>query len=178
MPIPKPTNKGKPSIVETDNGRWALLDSDGCIIRDDLATPSLGFVRLVRPRRVRNARSISPHADRLLNEEAIVMIPRHEAIMGLDVITALVCKCGGVIQQVCPHSKVSHQLVWKCSWCKKRKGKLTDDEIEALTAFIDKYGWNQQPLRRNEATGGYDSLRKSVRTRSIRVAEPHASADG
>ena len=37
MSIPKPTNKGKPSIVETVNGRWALLDSDGCIIRDDLS---------------------------------------------------------------------------------------------------------------------------------------------
>ena len=29
------------------------------------------------------------------------------------------------------------------------------DEIEALVAFTDKYGWNMQPLRFDETTGGF-----------------------
>jgi hypothetical protein len=62
---------------------------------------------------------------------------RHEAIMGLDVRTAHPCRCGCTILRICPHSKVSDLLVWKCAWCKKRRGKVTDDEIEALVAFTD-----------------------------------------
>ena len=75
--------------------------------------------------------------------------------MGLDVRTAHPCKCGCGTVRVCPHSKVSDLLIWKCGWCKKRRGKLTADEIEALAAFTDVYGWNQQPLRYDEATGGF-----------------------
>jgi len=30
------------------------------------------------------------------------------------------------------------------AWCKQRRGKLTDDEIEALAAFTDVYGWNMR----------------------------------
>jgi hypothetical protein len=37
MCVAKTPSQGKPSIVETDNGRWALLDADGCIVRDDLS---------------------------------------------------------------------------------------------------------------------------------------------
>jgi hypothetical protein len=80
---------------------------------------------------------------------------RQESIMGLDVRTAHPCHCGGGILRVCPHSKVSDVLIWKCSWCKKRRGKLTTDEIEALVAFTDKYGSNQQPLRFDENAGGF-----------------------
>ena len=46
-------------------------------------------------------------------------------------------------------------LVMKCAWCKKRRGKPTDPEVEALVDFVDRYGWNQQPLRYDEATGGF-----------------------
>jgi hypothetical protein len=78
---------------------------------------------------------------------------RHEAIMALDVLTAHPCRCGCGILRVYPHSRVSSVLIWKCSWCKQRRGKLTDDEIEALVAFTDVYGWNQQPLRYDENVG-------------------------
>jgi hypothetical protein len=80
---------------------------------------------------------------------------RHESIMGLDVRTAHPCRCGGGILRVCPHSKVSNVLIWKCSWCEKRRGKPTADEVEALVAFTDQYGWNMQPLRFDESTGAF-----------------------
>jgi hypothetical protein len=81
--------------------------------------------------------------------------PRHEAIMGLEICIAWRCRCGCALIRIVPHSKVSDLLVWKYAWCKRRKGKPTTDEVEALVAFTDKHGWNMRPLRWSEADGGY-----------------------
>ena len=60
------------------------------------------------------------------------LVARHEDIMGLEVHTAFPCRCGCSILRICPHSKVSDALVFKCAWCRKRRGKPTDAEVEAL----------------------------------------------
>jgi hypothetical protein len=80
---------------------------------------------------------------------------RYESIMGLDVNVAHPCRCGCATIRICPHSSVSDLLVWKCAWCGKRKGKPTDDEIEALVEFVEKFDWNMRPLRFDEDTGGF-----------------------
>jgi hypothetical protein len=80
---------------------------------------------------------------------------RHEGIMGLRLRTAFPCRCQCVDIQVHPHSKVSGLLVWKCAWCGKRRGKVTDDEIEGLADFVDRHGWNMQPLYFNEDDGAF-----------------------
>jgi hypothetical protein len=36
--------------------------------------------------------------------------------------------------------------VWKCAWCGKRKGKLTEDDIELLESFLHRFGWTLEPL--------------------------------
>ena len=83
------------------------------------------------------------------------MIARHEAIMGLDVIVAWPCRCGCALLRICPHSKVSDLLIWKCAHCKKRRGKPTDVEIELLAAFTDQFGWNMRPLQFDENSGAF-----------------------
>jgi hypothetical protein len=36
--------------------------------------------------------------------------------------------------------------VWKCGWCGKRKGKLTEGEIDLLESFLHRFGWTLEPL--------------------------------
>lgn len=70
----------------------------------------------------------------------------NEKIVGLDVLWAWPCKCGCPKTRVHPYSKVSNVLIWKCSWCKKRRGKPTEDHISKLKAFATKFGWTMTPL--------------------------------
>jgi hypothetical protein len=67
-------------------------------------------------------------------------------IVGLDVLWAWPCRCGCPKTRVAPYSKVSKNLIWKCPWCGKRRGKPTEDVISKLTAFVAECGWNMRPL--------------------------------
>lgn len=75
--------------------------------------------------------------------------------MGLEVVIANPCGhrirdgqryCGCGVMRVCPYSKVSKILVWRCQWCKSRHGKVDADEAKKLKAFVSKFGWNMRPL--------------------------------
>jgi hypothetical protein len=79
--------------------------------------------------------------------------PRIESIVGLDIVVPEPCACGCAIIRVSVHSAVSSQLVRKCAWCRRRKGKFTDAEIAALCAYTDKFGWDLRPLYFDGATG-------------------------
>jgi hypothetical protein len=71
-------------------------------------------------------------------------------IMGLDVCTPWPCKCGCLVVRVTPYSKVSPVLIWKCAWCKKRRGRPTEVDVQRLKAFVTSHGWNAQPLTLHE----------------------------
>ena len=45
-----------------------------------------------------------------------------------------------------PHSIKSNIPIWRCVWCGKRKGKLTEDEIELLEDWLHRFGWTMEPL--------------------------------
>ena len=53
------------------------------------------------------------------------------------------CRCGCALN---PHSVKSNIPVWKCAWCGKRKGKVTEDEVELLESFLHRFGWTLEPL--------------------------------
>jgi hypothetical protein len=97
----------------------------------------------------------APIAELCPQKQQAAATTRHEAIIGLDVLFAWPCRCGDAIRRVHPHSKVSNILIWKCR-CGQRQGKLTDDEIAALTDFVGRHGWNMAPLFLNEITGACD----------------------
>jgi hypothetical protein len=75
-------------------------------------------------------------------------------IMGLDIIVVRPCGhclktghyCTCPMRRVGPFSKHSQKLVWKCVWCRKRRGALTEAEIEKLKSFTKLYGWQHRPL--------------------------------
>lgn len=73
-------------------------------------------------------------------------MPTNTTIVGLDLRRANPCACGCAMTRVFPHSSKSQLLVWKCSWCKTRKGKVSENEIAALSAFASRYGWHMQAL--------------------------------
>jgi hypothetical protein len=79
-----------------------------------------------------------------------IAMPTDQKLIGLDLRRANPCRCGCATTRVFPHSTKSNLLVWKCSWCKGRKGKVNDDEAAALAAFVSKFGWNLRPLVLNE----------------------------
>jgi hypothetical protein len=92
---------------------------------------------------------------RALDSRALPTQSRREAIIGLNVLTAFPCRCGCGVLRLAPYSVTSAVLTWRCVWCRRRRGKPTASEIEALVAFTDEHGWNQQPLRYSEADGSF-----------------------
>jgi hypothetical protein len=36
--------------------------------------------------------------------------------------------------------------IWKCSWCARRKGKLTEIEIKLLESWVQQFGWTLESL--------------------------------
>jgi hypothetical protein len=36
--------------------------------------------------------------------------------------------------------------IWKCSWCVRRKGKLSEAEINLLERWVHQFGWTLEPL--------------------------------
>jgi hypothetical protein len=71
-------------------------------------------------------------------------------IMGLDVRQAWPCCCGCLITRVAPYSKASPILIWKCAWCKKRRGRPAEIDVRRLKTFVGDYGWNAQPITLHE----------------------------
>ena len=69
-----------------------------------------------------------------------------EWIWGVDVYFVAPCRCGCALRRVHPHSVKSNIPVWKCAWCGKRKGKVTEDEVELLESFLHRFGWTLEPL--------------------------------
>jgi hypothetical protein len=69
-----------------------------------------------------------------------------EWLWGVDVYFVTPCRCGCTQRRVHPHSMKSNLPIWKCAWCGKRKGKLTDEEIELLEDFLHRFGWTMEPL--------------------------------
>jgi hypothetical protein len=45
-----------------------------------------------------------------------------------------------------PYSVTSSIPIWKCSWRARRKGKLTETEIELLERWVHQFGWTLEPL--------------------------------
>ena len=67
-------------------------------------------------------------------------------IWGLDVRVVTPCRCGCPLIRVHPYSVKSSIPIWKCSWCARRKGKLTEAEIELLERWVRQFGWTLEPL--------------------------------
>jgi hypothetical protein len=76
-------------------------------------------------------------------------------IIGLDVLWAQPCFCGCPKTRVEPHSKVSDLLIWRCPWCKRRRGKVADCDANKLKAFAARFGWTMLPLIFHEDGGCY-----------------------
>ena len=67
-------------------------------------------------------------------------------IWGLDVRVVSPCLCGCAVIRVHPYSVKSSIPIWKCSWCARRKGKLTETEIKLLERWVHQVDWTLEPL--------------------------------
>ena len=67
-------------------------------------------------------------------------------IWGLDVRVVTPCRCGCALRRVHPYSVKSSIPIWKCSWCARRKGKLTETEIKLLERWVHQFDWTLEPL--------------------------------
>src|SRR5262245_63791289 len=69
-----------------------------------------------------------------------------EGIYGLDVVVAVPCRCGCPLLRVHPYSVKSEIRIWKCVWCRKRRGRPTETELALMNAWLKEYGWTIEPL--------------------------------
>jgi hypothetical protein len=69
-----------------------------------------------------------------------------ETIAGLEVITHNLCRCGSPLVRVCPHSTKSDIAIWRCVWCRKRRGKIDSVHIKLLESYLRNFGWTIEPL--------------------------------
>jgi hypothetical protein len=67
-------------------------------------------------------------------------------IWGLDVRVVTPCRCGSPLIRVHPYSVKSSIPIWKCSWCARRKGKLTETEIKLLERWVHQFAWTLESL--------------------------------
>ena len=67
-------------------------------------------------------------------------------IWGLSVRVVTPCRCGCPLIRVHPYSVKSSIPIWKCSWCARRKGKLTETEIELLERWVHQFDWTLESL--------------------------------
>jgi hypothetical protein len=67
-------------------------------------------------------------------------------IVGLDIVTVSLCRCGCPLLRVAPYSKRSTKLILRCVWCRSRRGAPSEAEIQKLEAFTKKFGWVARPL--------------------------------
>jgi hypothetical protein len=76
-----------------------------------------------------------------------------DEIYGLDIVVADLCRCGSPLIRVHPHSVKSKLAIWKCVWCRKRRGRPTDTELALMKAWLKFYGWTIEPLVFHEDGG-------------------------
>jgi hypothetical protein len=62
-------------------------------------------------------------------------------IWGLDVRIVTPCRCGCALIRVHWYSVKSSIPIWKCSWCARRKGKLSETEIKLLERWVHQFSW-------------------------------------
>jgi hypothetical protein len=76
------------------------------------------------------------------------MTPREsdEEIYGLDIVVADLCRCGCPLLRVHPYSVKSEIPIWKCVWCRKRRGRPTETELALMKAWLREYGHTLEPL--------------------------------
>ena len=67
-------------------------------------------------------------------------------IWGLDVRVVTPCRCGCALIRVHPYSVKSSIPIWKCSWCARRKYKLSETEITLLERWVHQFDWTLEPL--------------------------------
>jgi hypothetical protein len=78
-----------------------------------------------------------------------------ETIAGLDVVTHNLCQCGSPLVRVRPHSIKSDIPIWRCVWCKRRRGKVHETHILLMESWLKHSGWTIYPLRFPD-TGGVE----------------------
>jgi len=69
-----------------------------------------------------------------------------DEVFGLEVVVADPCRCGCPLLRVHPHSTKSNIPIWKCLWCRARRGKPTAIELSLLNAWLKEYGYTLEPL--------------------------------
>jgi hypothetical protein len=69
-----------------------------------------------------------------------------ETIAGFDVVVHNLCRCGSPLVRVCPHSTKSDIAIWRCIWCRKRRGKIAEAHIALLENYLIRFGWTLEPL--------------------------------
>jgi hypothetical protein len=67
-------------------------------------------------------------------------------VFGLDIVVADLCRCGRSILRVDRYSKTSEIKIWRCCWCRKRRGRPTEHELKLMRVWIKKYGWTLEQL--------------------------------
>jgi hypothetical protein len=74
------------------------------------------------------------------------MSQESDEVFGLEVVVADPCRCGCPLISVHPHSTRSNIPIWRCVWCRKRRGKPTAIELALLNAWLKEYGYTLEPL--------------------------------
>ena len=69
-----------------------------------------------------------------------------DGIFGLDIVVAYPCRCGWTLLRVHPYSVKSEIPIWKCVWCRKRRGRPSKTELALMKAWLREYGHTLEPL--------------------------------
>ena len=69
-----------------------------------------------------------------------------DAIFGLDIVVADPCRCGSPLIRIAPYSMRSKIPIWRCVWCRKRRGQPTATEVALMEAWLRNYGHTLEPL--------------------------------
>ena len=77
-------------------------------------------------------------------------------IMGLDLVVSSACGhkretlqhwCDCTRFRIAPYNKRSSILIWRCTWCGARHGRMDEQTIAILKHFVERHGWCLLPLR-------------------------------
>ena len=69
-----------------------------------------------------------------------------DGIFGLDIVVADPCRCGSPLLRVDRHSTKSEIKIWRCVWCRKRRGRPSETELALMGAWLKQYGHTLEPL--------------------------------
>jgi hypothetical protein len=73
-------------------------------------------------------------------------VERKDEVYGLGIVVADLCRCGCSVLRVHPYSVKSEIPIWKCLWCRKRRGRPTELELKLMKSWLREYGWTMEPL--------------------------------